>query len=294
MVPSACNQWLLHDIDLSAYDGQRVQVRFVGECHFGNDLFLDNIAILNNGVRLALKLMLEGPYDAGTLKMRDDLRVAGIIPNNEPYTGFGFTQASDGGGEVLQPGATSTAGDNAAVDWVLVELRSAITPTTIVATRTALVQRDGDVVAEDGLSPISLLAAVGNYHVAIRHRNHLGAMTSTPVALTGTALTLDFTNGSVATYGTDAQKINGTKRLLWTGNAVRDGLLKYTGTTNDRDPILTRVGGTVPTATTNGYWPEDHTLDGVVKYTGISNDRDPILVNVGGTIPTATRSEQLP
>ncbi|MBK6775620.1 MAG: M36 family metallopeptidase [Flavobacteriales bacterium] len=293
-VPTACNHWLLHDIDLSAYDGQRIQVRFVGECHFGNDLFLDNITMLNNGVRLALKLMLEGPYDAGTLKMRDDLRVAGIIPNNEPYTGFGFTQASDGGGEVLQPGATSTAGDNAAVDWVLVELRSAITPTTIVATRTALVQRDGDVVAEDGLSPISLLAAVGNYHVAIRHRNHLGAMTSTPVALTGTALTLDFTNGSVATYGTDAQKINGAKRLLWTGNAVRDGLLKYTGTTNDRDPILTRVGGTVPTATTNGYWPEDHTLDGVVKYTGISNDRDPILVNVGGTIPTATRSEQLP
>jgi Fungalysin metallopeptidase (M36)/Fungalysin/Thermolysin Propeptide Motif len=293
-VPTACNQWLLHDIDLSAYDGQRIQVRFVGECHFGNDLFLDNITILNNGVRLVLKLMLEGPYDPGTLKMRDDLRVAGIIPNAEPYTGFGFAQASDGGGEVLQPGATSTTGDNAVVDWVLVELRNAITPTTIVATRTALVQRDGDVVAEDGLSPISLLAAAGNYHVAIRHRNHLGAMTSTPVALNGTPLTLDFTNGSVATYGTDAQKINGTKRLLWTGNAVHDGLLKYTGTTNDRDPILTRVGGTVPTATANGYWPEDHTLDGVVKYTGISNDRDPILVNIGGTVPTATRVEQLP
>ena len=58
--------------------------------------------------------------------------------------------------------------------------------------------------------------------------------------------------------------------------------------------ILTRVGGTVPTATTHCYSPEDPTLDGVVKYTGISNDRDPILVNVGGTIPTATRTEQLP
>ncbi|MBK9193754.1 MAG: PKD domain-containing protein [Flavobacteriales bacterium] len=292
--PLACNEWQAHDINLSAYDGQNVLLRFVAINDYGNRFYLDNVEVVNNGVRLALKLMLEGAYDAGTLKMRDDLRVAGIIPNNEPYTGFGFAQASDGGGEVLQPGATSTTGDNAVVDWVLVELRNAITPTTIVATRTALVQRDGDVVAEDGLSPISLLAAAGNYHVAIRHRNHLGAMTSTPVALTGTALTLDFTNGSVATYGTDAQKINGAKRLLWTGNAVRDGLLKYTGTTNDRDPILTRVGGTVPTATTNGYWPEDHTLDGVVKYTGISNDRDPILVNVGGTIPTATRTEQLP
>jgi hypothetical protein len=35
-------------------------------------------------------------------------------------------------------------------------------------------------------------------------------------------------------------------------------------------------------------------MDGVVKYTGASNDRDPILVMVGGSIPTATRAQQLP
>jgi len=39
---------------------------------------------------------------------------------------------------------------------------------------------------------------------------------------------------------------------------------------------------------------EDANLDGQVKYTGASNDRDPILVNIGGTVPTNTRVQQLP
>lgn len=54
------------------------------------------------------------------------------------------------------------------------------------------------------------------------------------------------------------------------------------------------IGGTVPTATVVGYFQEDVDLDGLVKYAGTTNDRDPILVNIGGTVPTAGRIEQLP
>ncbi|HEY0977396.1 MAG TPA: hypothetical protein VGE21_07990, partial [Flavobacteriales bacterium] len=89
-------------------------------------------------------------------------------------------------------------------------------------------------------------------------------------------------------------KVVGGVRLCWAGNARRDNLLKYTGTNNDRDPILVRVGGVVPTATVNGYFLEDVNMNGQVKYTGTANDRDPILMNVGGVVPTATLSEQLP
>jgi hypothetical protein len=35
-------------------------------------------------------------------------------------------------------------------------------------------------------------------------------------------------------------------------------------------------------------------MDGVVKYTGSANDRDRILQTIGGIIPTVTRSAQLP
>ena len=292
--PTAANQWLLHDIDISAYDGQSVVIRFTGVNDYGDRLYLDNISVTNSGMRLALKLMLEGAYDTGTGKMRDNLRGAGILPALEPYTVLGFTQASDGGGEVLQSGVTATTGDNAIVDWVQVELRNSATPTTIVATRPALVQRDGDVVAEDGISPISLLAPVGSYYVAVRHRNHLGVMSGNAISLGTTTTSVDFTSPTTATYGTQAQKTIGAINALWMGNVVRDGGLKYTGSGNDRDPILVRVGSTVPNNVVTGYFPEDCTLDGQVKYTGGGNDRDPILVNVGSTVPTNVRVEQLP
>ena len=50
----------------------------------------------------------------------------------------------------------------------------------------------------------------------------------------------------------------------------------------------------MPTLTLNGYYSTDVNLDGVVKYVGANNDRDPILVNIGGTTPTAVRIEQVP
>lgn len=292
--PTAANHWELHDIDLSPYDGMRVVFRFTSINAYGDRLYLDNIAVLNGGLRLALKVMLEGPYDAGVGRMRDQLRSAGVLPATEPYSGLGFTQAADGGGEVLQPGVTGVTGDNAVVDWVLVELRNAVDPTTIVATRAALVQRDGDVVAEDGSSPVAMLAPAGNYHVAVRHRNHLGAMTAGPLALAGTSTALDLTSAGTITWGNAARKVINGVQVLWTGNVRPDALLRYTGANNDRDPILVAVGGTVPTATLAGYRIEDTNLDGLVKYAGSANDRDMVLVNIGGTVPTATRAQQLP
>jgi hypothetical protein len=183
------------------------------------------------------------------------------------------------------------------VDWVQVELRNGTTPNVIMATRAALVQRDGDVVAENGISPIALLAPPGNYHVAVRHRNHLGAMTATALTLSAAATSVDLTSGYA--YGTNPLKQQGSIYLLWAGNVIRDvpapSLLKYTGGSNDRDPILGAIGGLVPTNTLTGqYRIEDVTLDGVVKYTGGANDRDRILANIGGLVPTNTRTEQLP
>ncbi|MBP6389522.1 MAG: PKD domain-containing protein [Flavobacteriales bacterium] len=292
--PTAANQWVLNDIDLSAYDGQAVVIRFVNINDYGNRLYLDNITLENNGLRLAVKLMLEGPYDPNTGRMRDQLRTGNWIPPTEPYTGLAFTQASDGGGETLQAGITTVSGDNAIVDWVLVELRNQFTPAMIAATRTALVQRDGDVVAEDGVSPVSLLATANSYYVAVRHRNHLGCMTSAPISLSGTTTAVDFTTGGTTTFGTNARKdVNGTM-VLWTGNAKPDATLRYAGSNNDRDPILVAIGGTVPTATVPGYRTEDTTMDGLTKYAGGANDRDVILVNIGGSVPTATRAQQLP
>jgi len=42
------------------------------------------------------------------------------------------------------------------------------------------------------------------------------------------------------------------------------------------------------------YSTRDVNLNGQVKYTGSANDRDPILVNVGSTTPNNVRTQQLP
>jgi hypothetical protein len=86
----------------------------------------------------------------------------------------------------------------------------------------------------------------------------------------------------------------GGVKALWAGDVNFDGTLKYTGQDNDRDLILSRIGGTTPTDVVIGYFPEDINMSSVTKYTGQDNDRDIILLNIGGTVPTSTRSSQIP
>lgn len=246
-----------------------------------------------SGVQLAMKVFLDGPYDLGTETMNATLRTRPEFPLTEPFTSAGFTQIG-GGGETIQPTVLTTTGNNAIVDWVLLELRSSSNNATIVQTRSALVQSDGDVVDTDGASPVTFNIASGNYYVAVRHRNHFGVLTLNTVALSASPTTLDLTTGAVATYGTNAQRVRNGRRTSYAGNVLRDDRIRYTGANNDRDPVLAQVGGTTPTATVQGYEEEDVNLDGTVKYTGSNNDRDPILTAIGGVVPTNTITEQLP
>jgi hypothetical protein len=244
-------------------------------------------------LQVNVKAFLEGPFD-GASSMSDALRAGNHIPTTEPYTGLGYTHTGGGGGETVAPAVLAITGPNAVVDWVAVELRDDADPTAVLATRSALLQRDGDVVGTSGGGSVVFNQPPGNYHVALRHRNHLGVMTLAALTFGTSAVNVDLTSAGTLCFGTNARKTAGTMQVLWSGDVVRDGTLKYTGTTNDRDPILVTIGGTVPTNTLVGYHSDDVNLDAVVKYTGTLNDRDPILVNIGGTVPTLTREEQLP
>ncbi|HNK41519.1 MAG TPA: agmatine deiminase family protein, partial [Flavobacteriales bacterium] len=192
-----------------------------------------------------MKLFLEGAYDSGTGLMRDDLRTQGLVPLTEPYTAAGFTLVNNTTPGTSAPVMAITGG-NAIVDWVVVEVRSATTPGTVLRSRTALVQRDGDVVSIDGVSPVQFDLPASSYHIAVRHRNHLGVMTGAAVALSNVPTSIDLTSPAFGTYGSDARKAIGAVRALWAGNAFADGTLKYTGGGNDRDPILLAVGSIAP------------------------------------------------
>lgn len=268
--------------------GGEMRVRFIN----AQGGTVDDLTI-RKSITLALKAHLQGAYDPATGLMRDDLRANGLIPLAQPYTAL-FTQVGPPGPGTIAPAVLSTTGPDAIVDWVFVELRDADLPSTVVCTRSALIQRDGDVVDVDGLSPVRFDMPNGSYHVALRHRNHLGVMTAAPVSLAQRPLTLDLRSSATPTHGVEARAdINGTM-VLWCGDALRDGVLRYVGSGNDRDPILLSVGGTTPNNIAPGYAGTDVNLDGHGAYVGAGNDRDPLLLNVGSTTPNAVRVEQLP
>jgi hypothetical protein len=254
------------------------------------------IATSPQALRVQPKLWLDGAYDQGTGLMRDNLRTAGLMPLEEQNSAvFGGS-----GGEVLFPSVLSTTGANAVVDWVRIELRTTSNGPA-VAECNALLQRDGDVMAMNGNPSLALNAPAGSYYVVARHRNHLPVMSASPIALSPTPTTVDFRSPSTALFLRPSPnndlpvKSIGTQRLLWSGNVRVDDRVKYAGSNNDRDMVLTAIGGIVPTATVIGqYRMEDANMDGVVKYTGLGNDRDVILQTIGGSVPTAVRIQQVP
>lgn len=255
----------------------------------------NRIARINGTARTTIRVMLDGPYNGPM--MNDALRTLPSFPLIEPFTALGYSQTAFTPGESIPSSLLSVAGNNAIVDWVIMEMRPAATPGTVAASRAVLLQRDGDVVDLDGVSTVGFAGlADGNYCVAVRSRNHLPVMASpsTPIAYGGAVANLDFTLPTTLVYDDDARKNVSGVMVLAAGDVTFNATVSYTGSGNDRDPILTRIGGVIPTNTVGGYWREDVNMDGVVKYIGAANDRDIILQSIGGIVPSNTRVAGLP
>jgi uncharacterized delta-60 repeat protein len=276
------------------------QVLIAGSFTSYNGAAANRIALLSlpapiPPVSLQLKALLEGPYVSGGL-MNDALRSQPSFPLTEPFTAMGYSHPTYTAGQAIAASTLTTTGNNAIVDWVIVEMRTAASPGAVVASKAALLQKDGDVVGLDGSSAL-LFQGLGtsNYCPVLRTRNHLPVMLSpsTPVSAS-TAMIVDFTSASTQVWDNDARTTILGALVLAAGDISFNGTVQYTGSGNDRDPILVRVGSTTPNNTLSGYWREDLNMDGTVKYTGSFNDRDRILVNVGPTTPNNTRVATLP
>ena len=194
-------------------------------------------------------------------------------------SGLGFTGVSVKAGTPVFSGT----GNDAIVDWILVELRSSSSSSTIIARQAALLQKDGDIVDIDGVSPLTITAPSGSYFVAIRHRNHLGAMVATPLALNNTPTVVDFTLITTITYGTNAQTIIGGKNYLWAGNANINANVIAQGGSSDRSTVTSAVTGDAGNTTgvnsyiLNGYLATDVNMDGKTIAKGSNADNTTIL-----------------
>ena len=277
------------------WDGPSANTRLKDWLDPGNSAVNTSNGIYDD-LRIKVKAFLQGPYSGGT--MSTGLTDNSYTPTTEPYTGVGYTHVLTGGGETTTSGVLTASGNAKIVDWVVIELRQPSSPYAVIATRSALLRKDGTVAETDGSTNGILFRGLptSTVRVAVRHRNHLGTMSSSSFDLATFTGTVDFSTTSTSLYGTDPTYVTGSVRNLWIADVTRNSQLKYTGSGNDRDPILARVGSGTPNNVVYGYYPEDTTLDGAVKYTGSGNDRDPILTNLpgGGSNPNAVRNAQLP
>ncbi|RYF78422.1 MAG: hypothetical protein EOO39_01475, partial [Cytophagaceae bacterium] len=280
-----------------------------GEVNLANNMaqYIYSGTVLPSGVRLALKAILQGPFNDATGLMNDDLRRLSLISTSQPYRNLDESEAVwvfiNSGSETTTSAVLSVTGTNAIVDWVMVELRSSTSTGTVVASKMALLQRDGDVVSSfDGISPLTFSGLdPGSYYVVIRHRNHLGVMSKTAIALSPTTATVDLTNAAnvfVKTFANAATAPLYTSTntvtslpnpaMLWAGDTNGDGLVIFQGGSNDLIHIFTEVLDDVANLNllsnfiSTGYTLADTDLDGSCIFQGPKNEVNMIFFNVLG------------
>jgi hypothetical protein len=222
---------LKYDLDLatkgaatapSPYSRQRTGITNIGNFIVSSSSF----------VKVAPKVFLEGAYVAAeptNAKMRDALRSNNKLPLAQPFGQLTFTgtyAASLVSDDAVSQSVFDVTGENAVVDWVLLELRDNNTRSIVHARRAALLQRDGDVVDTDGTSPVRFDNITdGNYHLSVRHRVHLGTRTLNSLTLSETSTPINFTNNSNALANSQKElgSVGSGVFGLLTGDVDRDG-----------------------------------------------------------------------
>lgn len=238
---------------------------------------------VDDGVKLTARALLQGAYDNTTGLMGNELAMLNLLPTQQPYAAAPFNHK---GTESLGAPAMSGSGNDAVVDWMLVDLRNS--QSSIVSSRAVLIQRDGDLVDALSGSPILHFAnvAAGNYYVSVRHRNHLGAITASPISLGSSAKLVDFSQGTTAVQGSGTRYISGSLALLWAGDINGSNTLTSSGPGNDITNLLSSVitSSANPQAYTNfnlkGYLATDLNMDGSTLFSGPNNDANMLIGNV--------------
>lgn len=237
------------------------------------------------GVNVSSRIILQGAYDATTGLMHDKLLSKGVLPDEQPYGISPFTYAGE---ERLSSEVRNATGQDAVVDWVLLELREAAGAFDVIAQRAAVLQRDGDIVEPDDGAVVINFPSVssGSYRLGVRHRNHQGILTGAPLTFGQTVTVVDFTHPATPVEGNHAQTTSTPFQLMRVGDINQDHALIAVGVGNDNGRILS----TVLTAENNtglnasyiveAYDSSDLNLDGRVIYVGPGNDTGQLLFNI--------------
>lgn len=231
-------------------------------------------------LQINAQVLLQGPIlnpDTVGL-MNDDLRSGGLIPTTSPYADGASCNAS----------VFNATGNDAIVDWVWISIRMNNDNQRQIQSRSALLQRDGDIVDVDGTSDVTLYIPQNTYFVAVQHRNHLGVMSANAIQFDdASAVTIDFKDNGFSTFGSNAQAILGSgNRALWAGDTNGDKAIQFSGGASDanavKDYILSDPANILNfiTFSSGGYLPFDIDMNALARFSGAPNDSNVIKDNV--------------
>lgn len=213
------NQVILNN--LSACRNYEVKVRSLCGAFSGN---YSNIqTITTECIRVYTNIWLEGAYSAG--QMSTFLRDNNLLPTTQPYNRQPWNYA---GSESIN--LSNSAFDDAS-DWVLVELRNANNPYFIEGRAAAILRNDGVLIDPiDGQIGVAMrqLSTIGNYFIAIRHRNHHSIMSANYLSVPNTGAPYNFTNAANKAMGNGQQKqLSANTFALFAGDFNHDGIINY-------------------------------------------------------------------
>ncbi|MBK8701456.1 MAG: hypothetical protein IPN29_18690 [Saprospiraceae bacterium] len=283
-----------------------------------------HILVLDD-ISLRIRVYLEGALidnsnalsTNGRPLMRDNLRVNPItgqnnIPLQNPYKypmqNFDisalFNNATATGNVNLYNQISdslavfSVEGQDAIVDWVYVELRSKSDYTQTLASRSGLLQRDGDIVDLDGISNLSFPGVnVDSFYVKVKHRSHLGVMSMKVASLQ----LIDFTSPTTPVFNFGTSLNNGVDysglsqnpnvksgyHTLWAGDFNADGKLKFTNPSDDLNLLFFDVfihpNNALGNANYNfayGYYMGDINMNGKVKFDNPNDDKNLLYAQI--------------
>ncbi len=219
---------------------------------------------------------------------------AGILNANaliQPYGTAPYNVAFNyAGNEHVNSGFFTSSTDTTDVlDWVLVELRDATTPSTVIMRRAAFIREDGRIVDLNGRDSLSFRGVSS----VIRHRNLLPVRTATTQALNGALGSVapalyNFSNGQSKAYQNPTVLTNAAMKDfgnglfgMWGGNVDLNTNVKFTGPFNDAAALLGLLGSNQSAILNSQYSRGDVDMNGTVKFTGPFNDAAALLGFLG-------------
>lgn len=219
-----------------------------------NEVF-DAAIIYESGLRIKLKVFLEGPYNGTGMNS--------LLTNVPGSTGFPLSQPFNTE-PWIYPGSESVMKVSPnIVDWILVELRDAseaitASSSTVIHRQACFLLNDGTVAGINNEGEIENMlycfpsAKINNgLFVVVRHRNHLGIMSAFPLNNTSGLYTYDFTSGPQMAYHKGQVKVGPGIWAMIAGDGNASGFI-------DEDDKASEWAGD---AGFQGYFAGDYNMD---------------------------------